>query len=186
MILKTARFISATLLLVWLGAVITMTFYVAPILFLGGSEAVPDSTVAADIIAPMLHSMEMTGWIVLPIVIVLHGVMWAAIRPRQTRALLFSSQMLALAWVGGLYSGFPLAGTLHSIRQELKQEYGGYHLAPEDHPERARFSKLHGISMIIVLVNLGLGLGSFFCVTQLIGQGSNAPISRGEQDGITH
>ncbi|MCH8333049.1 hypothetical protein IIC65_03890 [Candidatus Sumerlaeota bacterium] len=121
MILKTARFISATLLLVWLGAVITMTFYVAPILFLGGSEAVPDSNVAADIIAPMLHSMEMTGWIVLPIVIVLHGVMWASIRPRQTRALLFSSQMLALAWVGGLYSGFPLA------------------LQPKQRPTRVRF-----------------------------------------------
>lgn len=186
MILKTARFISATLLLVWIGVVITMTFYVAPILFLGGSEAVPDSTVAADIIAPMLHGMEMTGWIVLPIVILLHGVMWASIRPRQTRALLISSQMLALAWAGGLYSGIPLANTLHSIREELKQEYGGYHLSPDDHPERVRFSKLHSISMVIVLINLGLGLGSFFCVTQLIGQGSNAPILREEQDAITH
>lgn len=170
--LKLMRFLCALTLLVWLGTVITTTFYVAPSLFSNESGHSPNSTVAANIIAPLLHKMEMTGWIALPIAMALHIGIWLALRRSARRALFISLGLLALAWLGGLYSGITLNRELHSIRSDLKAELGGYHLAPPDHPMRARFARLHGISMVIVVLNLGLGLGSFFCVTQLMGADS--------------
>lgn len=164
--LKLIKFLTAFLLLVWLGATITITFFVGPSLF-AGSEAVPNSTVAADIIAPLLHKMDMIGWILLPVAIVLHGAIWKLLGGRAGRAVAVSALMLAAAWGGTLYAGIPLNNELHAIRTEFKESLGGYHLAPADHPARQRFAKLHGLVMVITLANLGLGIGSFFCVTQL-------------------
>lgn len=165
--LKTLRYATALLLLIWLGVVITITFYVAPSLFANESGQIPNSTVAADIIGPLLDKMDLTGWIILPVVILLHGVMALLFRPRFMRALIVSASLLAVAWGTSLYVGVGLNPELHSIRTELKKEFGGYHLAADDHPQRARFAKLHGVAMVLTLVNLCLGLGSLFCVTQL-------------------
>ena len=164
--LKLVRYLTAVLLLVWLGAVITVTFYVAPSLFADESGRVPNSSVAADIIGPLLNRMEWTGAILIPIAIALHWAIAKLSNPKPGRALVISGLLLAAAWCAGLYSGFYLNPELHAIREDLKTEFQGYHLAPPDHPERARFSRLHGVSMSLALVGLGLGLGSFFCVTQ--------------------
>lgn len=160
------RFLSLALLLVWLGCVVTITFYVAPSLFANVSGQVPDSSVAGEIISPLLHRMDATGWIVAPCVVALLGVM-ASLLPRVPRSLKIAGVLLIAAWGVGLYSGIPLNHEIHAIRTDLKGRFGGYHLAPKEDPARRRFAKLHGLSMVLTMVNLGLGFGAFFCVSQL-------------------
>ncbi len=166
--LKFLRFFCAALLLVWLGNVITISFYVAPSLFSNQSGQVPNSGVAGEIITPLLHEMYATGWIAVFILLVVHGAIWKICPPRSTKVLLISGALLAAAWVNDLYAGTVLIHRIEGIRAELKKEFGGYHLAPKDNPERQRFGKLHGLSMMLAMLNLTLGFGSFFCVTQLM------------------
>lgn len=178
--LKLFRFLTALLLLVWLGVMIANTFYVAPSLFNNESGQTPTSSIAGDVIGPLLHKMYLTGWIVLPLAIGLHAGMRMAAGRRAGRTLTVSAALLTIALISQIYAGGVLEKQIHNIRVEMKAEFGGYHLAPDDHPERQRFSRLHGLSMMLVMVDLIAGLGAFFCVTQLVPLRSEAagPIAR--------
>lgn len=169
--IKLCRFLAAALLLVWLGCVITMTFFVAPPIFKNVSGAVPNAAVAGDIMEPMLRRMYRVGWVALPAAFCLVCAVYAMAR-RGGRAAAAACVMLALAWSIDLYAGARIARGVHEARIELREKFGGSHLAPDDHPARKRFRKLHGASMMLVVVNIGLGLGAFFCATQLL------PLSR--------
>lgn len=163
------RYLAAVCLLVWLGVALSLSFYVAPSLFANESGRVENSSVAGDIISPLLHKMELTAWILIPAAIVFQAAAWKLAGGSGGRTLVLSTLLLAAAWGGSLYSGTVLTGEMRQIREELAQQYGGYHLAPKENPERARFGKLHGLSMVIALGDLLLGFGAFFCVTQVIG-----------------
>ena len=173
MITRVLRFLLCVALVLWIGAITTTTFLVAPSLFGNESGETPNSTVAANVIAPLLHKMELTGWVLIPVMLILVGWLWARSKPTSPRVYLIAGQMLALAWVLGLYSGIPLTNEMHEIRIELKAEYGGYHLAPDDQPDRARFRRLHAAASSITLINLLLGLGALFYVTQTIEPGES-------------
>lgn len=164
--IKLVRFAIVLALVLWLGVTITVTFYVGPSLFNDASGHVPNSTVAADIIAPLLAGMDRTAWIALSGALALHGLLWAMTAGGARRLIALSALLLALALGSTLYTGLSVNPELHRIRAEFKEELGGYHLAPEDDPGRRRFATLHGLVMVLTLLNLGLGLGSLFCVTQ--------------------
>lgn len=168
---KLFRYIATLALLVWLGSVITLTFIVAPSLFGNESGRVPNSTVAADIIAPLLHKMVLTGWISIPVAMAATAGAWKFSGKRKAKSFAATCLLLALAWCGSFYSGTVLTSEMRGIRDQFKQEMGGYHNAPKDHPERARFSKLHGASMMIALGDLLAGLGALYLVTQVVGSG---------------
>lgn len=165
MLAKLIKFAALVLLTVCLGALITLTFYVAPSLFGDESGRVPNSTIAADIISPLLHKMELTAWVVLPVVALLSFVAMklGAAGPKATLVLIV---FLAAAWGASLYSGLALTPRMQEIRTEYKQELGGYHLAPDDDPRRGEFRKLHGAAMILTLAELLLGLSAMFLMTQ--------------------
>lgn len=166
---KLLRYIATLALLIWLGAVITLTFIVAPSLFGNESGRVPNSTVAADIISPLLHKMELTGWILIPVAMVATAGAWKFAGKTRTKSFAATCLLLALAWCGSFYSGTVLTSEMRGIRDHFKQDMGGYHNAPKDHPERARFARLHGTSMMIALGDLLAGLGALYLVTQVVG-----------------
>lgn len=170
---KAIRFSAALILLVWLGVTVTLTFYVAPSLFANESGVVPNSSVAGEIMGPLLNKMYLTGRILLPLCLILTGILWASANPNRRKPLLVAGLLLVAALGIDLYAGIPLNREIHSIRLNLDKEFGGYHLAPKENPDRQSFAKLHGLSMVLVLVNLGLGLGAFFCVTQLAEAGAS-------------
>ena len=167
---RLLRYLLCVSLVLWLGAITTTTFFVAPSLFGNESGETPNSTIAANVIAPLLHKMELTGWILIPVMLILLGVLWTRSKRASPKVFVSTGVMLALAWGLGLYSGIPVTNEMHEIRIELKERYGGYHLAPDNHPDRARFRGLHAAASSITMVNLLLGLGALFCVTQLIGR----------------
>ena len=164
--LQILRYSAAVLHVLWLGCVITTSFYVAPSLFNNESGLTPNSHVAGEVIAPLLHKMHVTGWIAIPLMVLCLIGIAAGDKLESNRGVWIACGLLAAAWAGGLYSGTVLASEIHSIRKELADEFGGYHLAPMDDPRRLQFGKLHGISMMISMLDLALGLGSFYCVTQ--------------------
>ncbi|MBI1784158.1 DUF4149 domain-containing protein [Candidatus Sumerlaeota bacterium] len=162
------KFTLLLLHLVWLGCVITVSFYVAPSLFSNESGLTPNSQIAGDIIAPLLHKMHVTGWILIPVMIALIGLIVRMFRLKSAKGAWAACGLLAAAWFSGLYSGTVITQKIHVIRKELAAEFGGYHLAPKEDPRRQEFGKLHGVSMMLGMLDLALGLGSLFCVTQTI------------------
>jgi polyferredoxin len=163
------RFLAAVSLLVWLGVTIAISFYVAPSLFANESGRVENSSVAGDIVGPLLHKMALTAWIAIPLAVVFQFAAWSVSGRERPRVLIVSTLLLAAAWCGSLYSGAVLTSRMQDIRRDLGVEYGGYHLAPKENPQRARFASLHGQSMVITLSGLLLGLGAFYFTTQSIG-----------------
>lgn len=165
---KLFRFLAAVFLLVWLGVSIGISFYAAPSLFSNESGRVENSGVAGDIIAPLLHKMHVTAWVAIPLAMVCLAVAWKLSGGYRRGALTAALTLLGLALFASLYSGVVITQDIQQIREELKQAYGGYHLAPEDDPERRRFGALHGQSMVLTLGGLALGFGAFFLATQVI------------------
>lgn len=155
-------------MVVWLGSMVTITFFVAPSLFGDESGHTPDSSIAGDVIAPLLHKMHVTGWIAIPVMVVLLLAIKLLCPLRSARPVWVTLILLAPAWIMGLVSGTVITGKIRDIRVELKAEFGGYHLAPKEDPRRRTFGALHGISMMLSMLNLMLGAGALFCVTQMI------------------
>ena len=168
--IKALRFVCASALLVWLGVTIGITFYVAPSLFSNRSGQVPDSSVAGEIIAPMLGQMNMTAWAAISAALVCLVALSRLLKPDPGPGLAAALALLTVALLLSIYAGGPAHRELHDLRLAMKGQFGGYHRAPDTHPHRIKFAKLHGITMVITLVNLGLGAGAFFCVTQLVGE----------------
>jgi hypothetical protein len=167
---KLFRFLAAVALLLWLGVAIGISFFTAPSLFGNESGQIANSSVAGDVMSPLLRKMDVTAWVAIPIAAIFLVAAWRFSGGAGGRALAASLLMLGIAICGSLFSGTVLTREIRQIRSELSQAYGGYHLAPEGDPERRRFGVLHGQSMMIAMGNLLLGFGVFFCATQLIGQ----------------
>ncbi len=166
---KLCRCLAAVLLLIWLGTAIGISFYVAPSLFGNESGRIENSSVAGDVMSPLLHKMDVTSWIAIPLAMLFIFLAWRLSGGHHRRALVTTLALLTLAFCGSVFSGAILTRDIREIRQELTQAYGGYHLAPKDDPERRRFASLHGQSMMIAMANLLMGFGAFFCATQIIG-----------------
>lgn len=172
--LKFCRFAILVLIVVWLGAALTLTFFVAPSLFGDWSGVVPNSTHAADILSPLFGAMDRTAFVVFPLAIAIHFALLRLVAPRVRRAVVVSIVLLALTLGATAASSFYLTPQMHQIREDLKVEYGGYHLAPKENPQRARFGALHGISQSLALASMLLCFGSVFCVTQLMESSAGA------------
>ena len=136
----------------------------APSLFHNESGQVPNSTAAADILSPLFSKMFWTACVCLPVAMLAQVGVWMLAGGLRAKSLVISCALMGLALCGELYSGLSLTPAMHGIREELKAEFGGYHLVEKDHPERARFSKLHGISMSILMLDLALGMGALWCL----------------------
>lgn len=180
---KLFRFLAAGALLVWLGTMIGISFYVAPSLFGNESGRVENSSVAGDIMSPLLHKMELTAWVAIPLAMVCLVSAWQLSGRQGGRSLKAALVMLGLALCGSLFSGIVLTREIREIREELTRAYGGYHLAPKTDPERQRFASLHGQSMIVAMGNLLLGFGAFFLATQSVGLGAERKIPGEEPRG---
>lgn len=170
---KVLRFSATILFVVWLGSMITISFFVAPSLFSNESGHTPDSSIAGDVISPLLHKMHVTSWIVIPIIAGLLFAMKRLVPLRSSRPVWVTLMLLAPSWILMLISGTVITGMIQDIRVELKAEFGGYHLAPKDDPRRAKFGGLHGASMMIAMLSLVLGAGAMFCATQAIEPATN-------------
>lgn len=172
---RALRFLASLALALWLGSMFTMSFFVAPSIFANESGVVPDTSAAGDVMSPLLARMDRMGFVA-PLVAAAALVGLRVLRAGG-RAPVVGIALLLAAWGGGLYSGTAVTGEIRTIRAELKAEFGGVHAAPSDHPSRRRFGALHGVSMMIVLANMALGLGAFFCAAAAID-----PPARAERD----
>ncbi len=173
--LKFCRFVILVLVFVWLGAALTLTFFVAPSLFGDWSGVVPNSTHAADILSPLFGAMDRTAFVVFPLAIAMHFALLRLVASRVRRTVVISIVLLGLTLGATVVSSFYLTPQMRQIREDLKVEYGGYHLASKDNPQRARFGALHGLSQSLALASILLCFGSVFCVTQLMEAPAGAP-----------
>jgi|GEM_PF-5132130 len=163
---STLRFLIIAALLPWLGLVIALTFYVAPSLFANESGRVPDSSAAADILAPLFSKMYATGWIAIGFALALHAV-YLRVTASPARRLIFVSGGLLLAALAGEFTaGLAVNPRVHEVRAELGREFGGYHLAPAADFRRAEFGRLHGWAMTLAILDLALGLGAVYCLAR--------------------
>lgn len=176
---KFFRFLAAVFLLIWLGTTIGISFYVAPSLFGNESGQVENSSVAGDIMSPLLRKMDLTAWVAIPLAMVSLIVAWKLSGGHRRKALTAALSLLGLALFASLYSGVVITQDIQQIRRELKEAYGGYHLAPKEDPERQRFGALHGQSMVLALGGLAMGFGAFYLATQVIGM----PVKETENGG---
>jgi len=165
--LKILRFLGAVLMIFWAGMIVTI-FIVAQSLFGNWSEQVANRDVAAEILTPIFRVMHFCGWIAIALVLIIHVIMIAITGARFVKPMVLSILLLALAFGSSLYSGLSVQARTHDLRTELKKEFGSYDAAPKDDARKREFGKLHGMSMMIALLDIALALGCAFCVTQLM------------------
>jgi hypothetical protein len=161
----------------WVGISFAIGFIVAPYLFIlagRNSPDVPHTGVAANLIGPLLHTADL-------ITLISAAVVFAALiflrqrgqRPLGARWYLPQVAVcVSAACAAANYFGvFP---RIKSIRTELAEQYGAFHLADKSHPLYQQFDSLHHTSTTLFTVSFVAGLVVLVCLTQVQPKGTSA------------
>lgn len=143
-ILRFIEFVYLLLLALWLGGILVFGAVLAPALF-----RVLTSAQAASVVREVLPVLEVYG-VVAGGLLLLAGL--GAQRPSRARMALLGG-MLALA----LVSASVVSPRMAALRQQAGDRISEL---PAGHPTRAAFGKLHGVSSLLMLGQLLLGLGA--------------------------
>lgn len=163
----------------WCGLQCCIGFVVAPHLFAMAaqkSQAVPNTGVAAEIIGPLLHRMDLismaAGAVLLVLLLVLRrlGETPLAARRWVSEIGFMATIVTAIANVQGIAPRIALA------KQHLAEKYGAYHLADKTDPLYAQFGKWHGISTSLFLVGLVGSLVGAWCLTRFTRLGTTPDV----------
>ncbi|HEX9761012.1 MAG TPA: DUF4149 domain-containing protein [Candidatus Acidoferrales bacterium] len=149
------RFAQVLLLGTWVGAILFVGLSVAPAVF----GAAPTRQVAGEIVGQVLYRLHVwvgytAGLGYLIAAVVLHGQISALARPAAIAVMV----MLLLTAA----SQHGVTPKLADLRAQMTAEHGSIDQTPADHPARAQFGRLHGVSSLIELVVLLAGLLALF------------------------
>lgn len=146
-------------LLAWIGGGAWVALALAPYLFglaRRGSEWVPHTTAAADLVGPMLQRADFVAWVAIPLALL---ALWQ-LRRRGWVPLggPLASLLLVLAGAASVYEGAVLSPRVAAEQEAIKSEEGGLHRLDRDDPRRREFLALHGRATAIFFGSLAAGL----------------------------
>ena len=149
MVMTIVKFVHLMSLVVWVGGIIFFSFLGAPSIF-----KILDRELAGDVVGDIFPKYWMMGYICSPIAL---GTLIFLAKTSATsagiRIILLSVMLVAM-----FYSGFGIGAKAKKIKTEMR--------ATEDVAQkelmRKHFGKIHGISMMVNLTILLLGIAVIF------------------------
>ena len=156
MYLTIIRFAEVLSLGVWLGAIVYLTFGVAPVAF----AVAPTRQLAGQIVGQAIAKLYALGYIcaaVYAISVVVEQRVVPAGPPAGWLLILVGVMVLLVA-----VNQFVVGRQMQTMRAGMQQEFGSIDQTPKDHPLRSGFGRLHGVSSLLMMGNLLTGLGLMF------------------------
>ena len=156
MVLTIIRFAEVLSLGVWLGAIIYLSFAVAPVAF----STAPTRQLAGQIVGLAIARLYALGYICAAIY-ALSVVAGQRIAPESSPAgwlLILIAVMVLLV----VLNQFVVGKQMHGMKVAMTEEFGGVDKTPKDHELRRGFGRLHGVSSLLMMGNLLTGLGLMF------------------------
>jgi hypothetical protein len=165
-VIKSSAVVAASL---WVGVLFCLGFVVAPYLFvLAGrnSPTVPNTSVAADLIGPLLYAADVGGlvvgaWLIAALVFL----RWRGEVPLGGRVYL-TEVGVGIAAICAAANYWVCTPRLKVIRAELAERYGAFHQADRADPLFRRFNDLHQASTILFVIGFVAALICLVCMTQ--------------------
>lgn len=148
------RFLEFLALGTWLGGILFLSFAVAP----GAFATLPSRQEAGALVGMALTRLHLFGFVA--------GFVFLAARGLRLRSLSALAGPIGIAIVLmlalTLVSQFWVSTRLGDLRAQMAAEHGSLDSTPRDNPLRVEFGRLHGVSTVIELVVLLLGLVALF------------------------
>lgn len=154
-----ARYVSLLALVVWLGGIVALGFIAAPATFQvltarGGAEG---RTMAGAVFGEILRRFYLVTYGAGGLM--LAGLTARALLGPRPRAFGVRIAIVSLMLIISLYSGVVLTRQIGDLQQEIGVSASSL---PESDPRRARFGRLHGLSTMLMVVNLVGGLALLY------------------------
>lgn len=163
------RTVSLVVTTIWVGGLIWIGLVFAPYLFglaANNSATVPNTGVAADLIGPLLYGSDVVGLIAVASI----GSILLILRFRHCVSLggrfYLAEILLVVAAICASINYFGFTPALNRVQSQLRESYGGFHLADQSDPLYAQFTYLHQTSTAIFLIGLGVALVVLVCQSQ--------------------
>ena len=157
MLLTAIRFAEVLSLGVWIGAMVYLTFGVAPVAF----AVAPTRHLAGQIVGQSIARLYALGY-VCAAVYALSVLAGQRIRPIAGGAAGWLLILIAVMVLLVVLNQFVVGKRLGSLRAQMQQEFGGVDQTPKDNALRQGFGKLHGVSSLLMMGTLGAGLVLLF------------------------
>jgi hypothetical protein len=150
-----ARYVYLLALTVWLGGMIALGGIAAPAAFqvLQGRDPVVGRVLAGAVFGETLRRFHLVSYGAAGVMLLALGVM-ALLGPRPAPFRVRVAVIVAMLAVS-LYSGIALSGRIERLRGEIG---GSVQNLPDTDPRKAEFGRLHGLSTVLMLVNVAGGL----------------------------
>ena len=142
----------------WVGSIVFLSFVVAP-----GAFALFSRDQAGALVGLALGRLHILGLICGVVYLAAHVAVARSLPAFVELAAVAIILMLALTLVSQYWVSPGLAG----LRAEMKSQFGSVDATPQDNPLRAAFGRLHGVSTVLELVILLLGLGALFLTVHM-------------------
>jgi hypothetical protein len=153
------RFIQLFSLGTWTGSILFLTLIVAP----GAFATLPTRELAGSVVGMALTRLHFLGYIA--------GVFFLGallIEARNVTALGRPAAVLVIVMLLlTVVSQHAITPRIASLRGQMSAEHGSLDTTPKDHPLRLQFGKLHGLSTLLELTVLLLGLAALFLALRL-------------------
>ena len=148
------RFVQVLALGAWTGSILFLSLIVAP----GAFALLPTRELAGSVVGMALARLHFLGYAA--------GALYLGASLVQTRsasalarpAVVLVIAMLLLTFI----SQHALTPRIAGLRAQMASDFGSVDSTPKDHPLRAQFGRLHGISTLLELAVLLLGLAALF------------------------
>lgn len=148
------RFIEVFALGTWVGAILFLSFAIAP----GAFAVLPAREQAGAVVNMALGRLYLFGYIAAALFLIAR-----IIRLRSLAALIAPAVILVLLMVVlTLLSQYWVGARMSDLRAEMKTQMGSIDSTPADHPLRIEFNRLHSRSVQLTSGVLLLGLAALF------------------------
>jgi uncharacterized membrane protein len=148
------RFIQIFSLGTWTGSILFLTLIVAP----GAFATMPTRELAGSLVGMALTRLHFLGYIAGALFLGASFIDARSATAVARPAAVLVIVMLLLAVV----SQHAITPRIVSLRAQMSAEHGSLDATPKDHPLRVQFGKLHGVSTLLELAVLLLGLAALF------------------------
>lgn len=154
----------------WVGGLFAVGFVFAPYLFALAAHqdpAVPNTSVAASLIGPLLYGSDVVGLVMAAALVV--G-LWLLRRGQLVPLggkMFLSEIALGVAFVCAGVNYWVLTPRLNAARDLLARTYNAFHLADRADPLYQQFTRLHQTSTTVFMVGFGAALLTLVCLSQL-------------------
>jgi hypothetical protein len=153
----------------WVGVLFCLGFILAPYLFTLAARhnpAVPNTSVAADLIGPLLYSSDVAGLVVGAVLLLALVFLRRRGEVPLAGRLYLSEAGVVLAVLCAAVNYWVFTPRLRGVQGQLAQRYGAFHQADQADPLFQQFTGLHQTSTALFMVGFVAALVCLVCMTQ--------------------